>query len=248
MQPLQVAPWRAMLLAGSLASVLQHGACHAGPSSRPQAVVTTAPQLQLPAILPKQVANQIRWAQQKAALSGQAPPAWAIGAPCIARHSDGEQYPAKITGVTATGSFVVQFPNYELEEEVRCCQSAPSCEACWWAAPMHTCMHACLNKGKICSLHARNLACLDKQEGVWQVAVEQVKPPPEQPEVYQGVIAPKRKRVDEGTEIGEMPKVCLCRLALQHARSGASCTDSASSCPKAFTHELLQGAVSSALN
>ena len=91
----------------------------AGLSLRPQAVVTTAPQLQLPSILPLQVANQIRWAQQKAALSGQAPPAWAIGAPCQARHSDGEQYAAQVTGVTATGSFVIKFPNYELEEEVR---------------------------------------------------------------------------------------------------------------------------------
>ena len=72
-----------------------------------------------------QVANQIRWAQQKAALSGQAPPAWAIGASCIARHSDGEQYPGEVTGVTATGSFVIKFPNYDLEEEVRCAQPSP---------------------------------------------------------------------------------------------------------------------------
>ena len=81
-------------------------------------MVTTAPQLQLPSILPLQVANQIRWAQQKAALSGQAPPAWAIGASCTALHSDGQQYTAEVTGVTATGSFVVRFPNDESEEEV----------------------------------------------------------------------------------------------------------------------------------
>ena len=38
--------------------------------------------------------------------------------------------------------------------------------------------------------------------------MEQVKPPPDQQEVYQGVTAPKRKRVEEATAVGEMPKVC----------------------------------------
>ena len=52
---------------------------------------------------------------------------------------------------------------------------------------------------------------------VGQVAVEQVKPPPEQPEVYQGVIARKRKRVDEATEVGEMPKVRWCSEPLPAA-------------------------------
>ena len=46
-----------------------------------------------------------------------------------------------------------------------------------------------------------------------QVAVEHVHPPPEQQEVYQGVSAPKRKRVDDQTDVGEMPKVCV---HLQH--------------------------------
>ena len=43
--------------------------------------------------------------------------------------------------------------------------------------------------------------------GLAQVAVENVHPPPEAQEVYQGVAAPKRKRVNEQTEVGEMPKV-----------------------------------------
>lgn len=83
------------------------------------AAITTAPQLSLPSILPPQVAFQIRAAQQKAALNGQAPGAWAIGARCQALYSgDGEQHEGTVTGVTAYGNFVVQFSKFDHEEEV----------------------------------------------------------------------------------------------------------------------------------
>lgn len=123
---------------------------------RPVAAITTAPQLSLPSILPPQVAFQIRAAQQKAALNGQAPGAWAIGARCQALYSgDGEQHEGTVTGVTAYGNFVVQFSKFDHEEEV---------------IPAN------------------------------------VSPPPEAQEVYQGVAAPRRKRVEEQPTVGEMPK------------------------------------------
>lgn len=59
--------------------------------AQPVAAITAAPDLRIPSVLPPQVAQQIRHAQQRAALSGQAPPAWAIGAPCQAVYSaDGQ--------------------------------------------------------------------------------------------------------------------------------------------------------------
>lgn len=80
--------------------------------------MTAAPQILLPSILPPQVANQIRAAQQKAALSGQAPVAWAIGAKCHALYSDGQHYEGTVTGVTAQGNFVVLFSHFNTAEEV----------------------------------------------------------------------------------------------------------------------------------
>ena len=66
-----------------------------------------------------QVAEQIRAAQQKAALSGQAPAAWAIGARCEALYAgDGQWYSATVKGVTGTGNFLVSFDEYGTEEEV----------------------------------------------------------------------------------------------------------------------------------
>jgi len=66
-----------------------------------------------------QVAQQIRAAQQKAALAGQAPPAWAIGARCQAVYSlDGEWYEASVVGVTTAGDFVVKFAAYNNTEQV----------------------------------------------------------------------------------------------------------------------------------
>lgn len=67
-----------------------------------------------------QVAQQIRSAQQKAALAGQAPPAWAIGAKCQAVYSlDGEWYEAGVVGVTTAGDFVVKFAAYGNTEQAR---------------------------------------------------------------------------------------------------------------------------------
>ncbi len=66
-----------------------------------------------------QVAEQIRAAQQKAALSGQAPAAWAIGARCEALYAgDGQWYSATVKGVTGAGNFLVSFDEYGIEEEV----------------------------------------------------------------------------------------------------------------------------------
>ena len=66
-----------------------------------------------------QVAEQIRAAQQKAALSGQAPAAWAIGARCEALYAgDGQWYSATVKGVTGIGNFLISFDEYGTEEEV----------------------------------------------------------------------------------------------------------------------------------
>jgi Survival motor neuron protein (SMN) len=73
----------------------------------------------LPSILPPQVAQQIRAAQIRAALSGQAPAAWAVGAKCQAIYSaDGEFYAATVTAVSPAGNFVVLFDAYGNSEEV----------------------------------------------------------------------------------------------------------------------------------
>ena len=56
-----------------------------------EGAITQAPEVRLPSVLPPQVAQQIKEAQQRAALLGQAPTAWAIGAPCQAMYSgDGQ--------------------------------------------------------------------------------------------------------------------------------------------------------------
>lgn len=81
--------------------------------------VITAPSLQLPSILPPQVAEQIRSAQQRAALQNQAPAAWAIGARCQAVFSgDGEWYNASVSGVTTADTFLITFAEYGNQEEV----------------------------------------------------------------------------------------------------------------------------------
>lgn len=74
---------------------------------------------QLPSVLPPQVAQQIRAAQQKAALQGQAPPGWAIGAACEAVwRDDGQYYPATVQGVSIAMNFVVKFNEFENVEEM----------------------------------------------------------------------------------------------------------------------------------
>ena len=70
---------------------------------------------------PVQVAEQIRAAQQKAALSGQAPAAWAVGAACQALYVDGDWYNATVKGVSAAGNFIVSYEEYGGQEEVCGC-------------------------------------------------------------------------------------------------------------------------------
>lgn len=79
---------------GAPAAEQQAAAGDAGPSAagHPVAAITTAPDLRLPSVLPPQVAQQIREAQQRAAMAGQAPPSWAIGAKCQAIYSGDGQW------------------------------------------------------------------------------------------------------------------------------------------------------------
>ena len=70
-------------------------------SSAAPTPIVTPPQLNLPSILPASVAEQIRRAQVKAAILGQADAAWAIGAKCQAVYSaDGQFYNATVEAVT----------------------------------------------------------------------------------------------------------------------------------------------------
>ncbi len=67
------------------------------------------------------MAQQIRSAQQKAALAGQAPPAWAIGAKCHALSPlDGDWAEAVVKGISASGNFVVAFTGRDSELEEVC--------------------------------------------------------------------------------------------------------------------------------
>jgi hypothetical protein len=66
------------------------------------------------------VAEQIKRAQQRQALMGQAPAGWAAGAECLAYYAtDGQWYPAKVESVTEGGNFVVVYEGYGNSEEVR---------------------------------------------------------------------------------------------------------------------------------
>ena len=57
--------------------------------------------------------------QVRAALTGQAPAEWAIGAPCQAVYSaDGEYYDAAVEAVSEAGNFIVVFEGYGNKEEV----------------------------------------------------------------------------------------------------------------------------------
>jgi survival-of-motor-neuron-related-splicing factor 30 len=83
-----------------------------------QQLVTPA-QLNLPAMLPASVADQIRKAQVKQALLGQGNPAWAVGSECLALYSgDGQYYKATVMSVTDEGKFVVLYEGYGTEETV----------------------------------------------------------------------------------------------------------------------------------
>lgn len=128
------------------------------PGSRLGLAPSQAPSVTLPSILPASVAEQIRRAQVKAALLGQAPPAWAVGAQCQAIYSgDGQWYDAVVQSVTPASMFVVLFEGYGNTE---------------------------------------------------QVAPKQIRPRPDVQEVYKGVAAPKRKRVEDEPVISEIPKWC----------------------------------------
>jgi hypothetical protein len=97
-------------------------AAGAGPSSDAlqQVQIITPAALNLPSNLPASVAAQIRRAQAKAALAGQAPAAWAVGAAVHALYSaDGQYYPATVQGVGEGGKFVVLYEGYGNTEEVR---------------------------------------------------------------------------------------------------------------------------------
>lgn len=69
------------------ATAQQEGAGAPSAPAAPVAAITEAPEVRLPSVLPPHVAQQIRGAQQRAALQGQGPAAWAIGAEVQARYS-----------------------------------------------------------------------------------------------------------------------------------------------------------------
>lgn len=122
----------------ALAEDVQKGSEEVGPSAGQPAedeLITVPPSVALPSVLPPQVrrqvhhqyqrivtrlqvAQQIRVTQQKAALLGQAPAAWAIGAPCQALYSDGKWYDAAVKAVTIAGQFVVSYDGYSEAQEV----------------------------------------------------------------------------------------------------------------------------------
>jgi survival of motor neuron-related-splicing factor 30 len=101
------------------ASERSREASTSAPASHPAAAITSAPDLRLPSVLPPTVAAQIRLARQRAALSGQAPPEWAIGAAVQAVYrEDGQWYNASISAVSLTGKFIVEYEGYEQAEEL----------------------------------------------------------------------------------------------------------------------------------
>eukprot|EP00210_Caulerpa_lentillifera_P004510 g4303.t1 len=111
--------------------------------------------------LPAAVTEQVRRNQIRAALSGSAPPQWAIGAKCEALSFDDQKwYGGIVKKVTDHGRFVILFDN-NLETE--------QLDGCF------------------------------------------VRPPSNTGEVYKGVEAPKRKRVEDEPVITEIPKWCQIR-------------------------------------
>lgn len=120
----------------ALAEEVQRGSEAAQPSEPAQdELITVPPSVGMPSVLPpkvqltssaacrrhqrSQVAAQIRATQAKAALLGQAPAAWAIGAPCQALYSDGKWYDAFVKAVTVAGQFVIKYEGYTDTQEVR---------------------------------------------------------------------------------------------------------------------------------
>lgn len=93
----------------------------AGPSGEAGSAHALPPQPpSLPGLLPASVAEQIRKAQIRAALAGQAPASWLVGAKVQAVYSaDGQYYDATVEGVAASGNVVVAYEGYAEKEEVR---------------------------------------------------------------------------------------------------------------------------------
>jgi survival-of-motor-neuron-related-splicing factor 30 len=91
----------------------------AAPAAAPGSAPVAAAGAAAGALLPGNVAEQIKRAQQRQALQGHAPAGWAVGADCIAYYAtDGQWYPAKVEAVTEDGKFVVLYEGYGNTEEV----------------------------------------------------------------------------------------------------------------------------------
>lgn len=91
----------------------------AGSAKQIVAAITEAPEVKVPSVLPPQIKAQIRTAQQRAALAGHAPAEWAIGSQIQAKFSgDGTWYDATVTGISASGKFIVTYSAYQTQEEV----------------------------------------------------------------------------------------------------------------------------------
>ncbi len=85
----------------------------------PVAAITEAPEVKVPSVLPPQIKNQIRIAQQRAALAGQAPAEWAIGAEVQARYAgDGVWYDSEVIAISTSGKFIVKYTKHDTQDEV----------------------------------------------------------------------------------------------------------------------------------
>lgn len=100
-------------------SSVPHG-CHPRADDGSGAPSTSQPDGELlPGMLPASVADQIRKAQVRAALMGQADASLAVGSKCQAVYSaDGEYYEATVEAVSEAGNFIVVFEGYGNKEEV----------------------------------------------------------------------------------------------------------------------------------
>ncbi|KAI8462431.1 MAG: hypothetical protein J3K34DRAFT_527755 [Monoraphidium minutum] len=133
-------------------------AAAAGGAALGASQVVTPAALNAPGVLPENVADQIRRAQQRSALTGQAPAGWAVGGECLAYYAaDGQWYPGVVESVSEDGKFVVLYDGYGTREEL--------------------------------------------VPGSVRPRVEEVSE-----EVYKGVAAPKRKRVEDEPIVTEIPK------------------------------------------
>ena len=95
----------------------QHAVSAAAAAAAPAS--TEAPEQPASSTLPPTVAQQIKLAQQRAALAGHGSPEWALGAEVQAKYSgDGLWYDATITGVDDDGNFIVTFNAYGIQEVV----------------------------------------------------------------------------------------------------------------------------------